>query len=168
MIDVIEPARVSGEDAELALGRVKAGRYRILTLRQPWAWLVVFAGKDVENRSWATSFRGPILIHAGKQMFRREYKTVHEYAWKRHGIEIPAQDELMFGAVIGIAELVDIVPPEAVDPKTGERRRWHLRPDELPSNKPQFGWLLRDITPVEPIYCQGAQGLQWYDVPEAA
>jgi hypothetical protein len=29
-----------------------------LSLRQPWAWAVVHAGKTIENRRWNTSFRG--------------------------------------------------------------------------------------------------------------
>ncbi len=37
-----------------------------LSLRQPWAWLVVSGHKDVENRVWRAAYRGPLLIHAGK------------------------------------------------------------------------------------------------------
>jgi ASCH domain len=38
---------------------------RLLTIRQPWAWAIIYGGKDVENRSWLTKHRGPLLIHAG-------------------------------------------------------------------------------------------------------
>lgn len=37
-----------------------------LSIRQPWAWLIVNGYKDIENRSWKTNYRGPVLIHAGK------------------------------------------------------------------------------------------------------
>jgi ASCH domain len=37
---------------------------RTLSLRQPWAWLVVNGYKDIENRSWRTNHRGPLVIHA--------------------------------------------------------------------------------------------------------
>lgn len=44
---------------------------KALTVRQPWAWAIVHAGKDVENRTW----RPPpaiigqrIIIHAGKEI----------------------------------------------------------------------------------------------------
>jgi hypothetical protein len=43
---------------------------RTLSIRQPWAWLIVNGHKPVENRDWATSFRGPVLIHAGLTMAR--------------------------------------------------------------------------------------------------
>jgi hypothetical protein len=36
----------------------------ILTVRQPWASAIIYAGKDVENRSWTTSHRGRLYIHA--------------------------------------------------------------------------------------------------------
>ncbi|MCB2188832.1 MAG: ASCH domain-containing protein [Deltaproteobacteria bacterium] len=37
---------------------------KCLSIRQPWASLIVAGMKDVENRSWATKYRGPVLIHA--------------------------------------------------------------------------------------------------------
>ena len=33
-------------------------------MRPPWAWATIYGGKDVENRSWRTAYRGPLLIHA--------------------------------------------------------------------------------------------------------
>lgn len=36
-----------------------------LTFVQPWATAVAFAGKDIENRSWRTHYRGPLAVHAG-------------------------------------------------------------------------------------------------------
>ena len=40
---------------------------KALSIRQPWAWLIADGYKDIENRSWATNFRGRIYIHAGKR-----------------------------------------------------------------------------------------------------
>lgn len=40
---------------------------KALTLWQPWAAAVIYAGKDVENRAWRTSYRGPLVIHAAKR-----------------------------------------------------------------------------------------------------
>jgi hypothetical protein len=38
---------------------------KALTIRQPWAWAIIYAGKNIENRSWNTKLRGTIAIHAG-------------------------------------------------------------------------------------------------------
>jgi hypothetical protein len=39
---------------------------KALSLRQPWAHMVVHGPKHIENRRWNTSFRGEFLIHAAK------------------------------------------------------------------------------------------------------
>jgi hypothetical protein len=40
---------------------------KVLSIRQPWAFLIVNGHKNIENRDWLTAYRGPVLIHAGKQ-----------------------------------------------------------------------------------------------------
>ena len=37
---------------------------KALTLHQPWASLIAIGAKKIETRSWATSYRGPLAIHA--------------------------------------------------------------------------------------------------------
>jgi hypothetical protein len=37
---------------------------KILSIRQPWAYLITRGSKNIENRSWPTNYRGPVLIHA--------------------------------------------------------------------------------------------------------
>jgi hypothetical protein len=41
---------------------------KCVSLHQPWAWAVLHAGKKVENRTWATRHRGPLLIHAARTL----------------------------------------------------------------------------------------------------
>jgi len=43
--------------------------YRILSLHPPWAWAIIFAGKDIENRTWTPRYDGPILIHASSKPY---------------------------------------------------------------------------------------------------
>jgi len=79
---------------------------KILTIRQPWASLIIHGGKDIENRTWATRYRGPLLIQASAARDVREFT---EARWR--GITIP--DELLYGGVIGIVDLLDCVPSHA-------------------------------------------------------
>ncbi len=37
---------------------------KILSIRQPWAWMIIHLGKDIENRNWSTKVRGRVLVHA--------------------------------------------------------------------------------------------------------
>jgi len=55
-----------------------------LSVRQPWAWAIIHAGKDIENRSWhavdrGTMRRGRIAIHAAKGLTQQEYRDAADY-----------------------------------------------------------------------------------------
>jgi hypothetical protein len=84
---------------------------KCLTVRQPWASLI-FAGKDVENRSWPTSHRGRLVIHAGANLApgdeRRRALGLARLCgevpdWLHHPLDLPR------GSVLGTVELVDVV-----------------------------------------------------------
>ena len=78
---------------------------KVLTLRQPWAWAVAHGGKDVENRTWTTRYRGPIAIHAGlaKPDKNNLASRAHRAA---HGSSVDTR--LHFGAIVAVADLVDV------------------------------------------------------------
>lgn len=79
-----------------------------LSIRQPWAWLIVNGYKTVENRDWDTNFRGEILIHSGKKIDREGMLWIRK---SFPGIELPTigQLEAMTGGYVGIAELTSVV-----------------------------------------------------------
>ena len=78
---------------------------KALSIRQPWAWLIVHGHKDVENRAWPTGFRGRFLVHAGRQLDQEGYRR----ARSRTGLVLPPADELARGGIVGEAEIVDCV-----------------------------------------------------------
>lgn len=84
---------------------------KALSIRQPWAWLILNAGKDIENRVWSTRFRGRVLVHAAKGMTWGEYNTTMCKLRRLGGkmIEIPNFDELERGGIVGSVEIVDCV-----------------------------------------------------------
>jgi hypothetical protein len=78
---------------------------KCLSIRQPWAWLVCVGAKQVENRSWNTTYRGVIAIHAGGNT-----KAVDQLI-KLTSLDTPtASDLFAFGAIIGTAEIYDARP----------------------------------------------------------
>ena len=58
---------------------------KALSIRQPWAWAIIHAGKDVENRPWGTRYRGPLLIHASKTLDQEGRAWIETVL----GIEVP-------------------------------------------------------------------------------
>lgn len=80
-----------------------------LSLRQPWAALLVHGYKSVEIRSWRTARRGRVLIHAARTPDPRRQ------AWSRVPAELNEAAGL-FGGIVGAVDLVDCVTyhnPEA-------------------------------------------------------
>jgi hypothetical protein len=75
-----------------------------LSIRQPWAWAICAGHKDVENRSWRTTYRGWFAVHAGGRA-----PTAVDIAWIRDTIGIVVPADLARGALIGVAHLVDVV-----------------------------------------------------------
>ncbi|MCP4687042.1 MAG: ASCH domain-containing protein, partial [Desulfobacterales bacterium] len=66
---------------------------KALSIRQPWAWLIANGYKDIENRSWRTSFRGEFLIHAGKKFDGAGW----DWAVAETNIALPGKKEYELG-----------------------------------------------------------------------
>jgi len=125
-----------------------------LSVRQPWAWAIVFAGKDIENRSWSCyssnrRFRGRCAIHASAGMTRYEYTEASEFM-ASVGITCPSPAELARGAIIGTVEVIDGITKRA----PAASSRWFFGP---------FGLVLRDPEPLsEPLPVSGQLGFfEW-------
>ncbi|MFZ2972274.1 MAG: ASCH domain-containing protein [Ferribacterium limneticum] len=81
-----------------------------LSIRQPWAWLILNAGKDIENRDWKTPFRGRCLIHASKSGTKHDYDEAIDFLNARHldhlGVNFPSFDQLEKGGIVGMVDIV--------------------------------------------------------------
>ena len=78
--------------------------YKCLSLQQPHAWLAIIGLKKVENRSKPSKHRGRVFIHASKVK-----KHVKPFLEEHKGLHLK-EEWLSLGAVIGHAELRDVVP----------------------------------------------------------
>lgn len=83
---------------------------KALTVKQPWADLIVTGAKDIENRTWQTKFRGRILIHAAKSIVPVEDLLAYPLpALRREIRNLSEVRNYMTGAIIGSVEVVDCV-----------------------------------------------------------
>lgn len=109
-----------------------------LSVRQPWASLLAWGEKSIEVRSWSTTSRGRILVHAsGRDMVE-------------DGITIPA------GYAIATVELVDVRPLTHADLEAACM-------DAMPDG-PHFAWVLRDAREIEPVPAEGKLHLWNLDI----
>lgn len=78
---------------------------KVISVRQPWANLIVRGVKPVENRTWATAYRGPLLIHASKNYdFEGQEWIIANFP----DVLFPGE-KYRIGRVIGQVEMVDCV-----------------------------------------------------------
>jgi len=85
---------------------------KCITIRNPWAWAIIFAGKDVENRSWPTRVRGRVAVHVSASMTRDDYRFAVEFiAGIAPQLQVPgfADMQPLLGHIIGTVEVVDSV-----------------------------------------------------------
>ncbi|MCC6538545.1 MAG: ASCH domain-containing protein [Bryobacterales bacterium] len=80
---------------------------RVLTIRHPWAWAILHAGKNIENRSWCTHHRGPLLIASASTISKSYYENEAAYLASEYRVKCPPREGLVAAAIVGMVELVD-------------------------------------------------------------
>lgn len=117
---------------------------KALSIRQPYAWLIVNGIKDVENRTWHTGYRGPVLVHAGKNYPKRDHLDDWE-TWQHFCY--PHDRDSMVGGIVGIATITGCVRESS--------SKWWIGP---------VGFTLADAQPLPALIpCKGELG--FFDVP---
>lgn len=157
-----------------------------LSIRQPWAWAILHAGKRIENREWrgGCSYRGPVLIHAS--LWPAGFKLD-----KSPAVSIPAADahheaqamlamagnagaplpdkvtlRMLYehrGGIVGRANIVGVVERGQVRIDGAENELQHA-PRPLTATERAwwvggFGLVLDDVEPLPFVACKGALGL---------
>ena len=84
---------------------------KAVSIHQPWAWAILHAAperKNIENRSWATRHRGPLLVHAALSL--KSLDAQRAAHWRTvFGVELPRREALVFGALLGTVDVIDCV-----------------------------------------------------------
>lgn len=117
-----------------------------LSVRQPWAWLIANRYKPIENRTWATKYRGPFLIHAGQAFDLDAYRRLPKLFPE---IELPSIEAFERGGIVGRAVLVDCLPPGSELRLTPQQRRWY---------QGENGFLIANAQPVAFMPLKGKLG----------
>lgn len=125
---------------------------KVLTIKQPWATLIIQGDKKFEFRSWQTKYRGELLIHAGKGIDKEAVKRLEKYLPK----------ELPIGKILGKVTLVDCIKmsPEFKEKLLKENSDIYTKS----SFQENYGWLLDNVEVFnEPIEAKGHLSLWEFD-----
>lgn len=131
-----------------------------LSIRQPWAWAIIHADKDVENRTGhAMRHLRPhlpcrVAIHASAGVTKAEWREAWAFMGVL-GIETPRPGEMQLGGIIGTALISGVVGRRDERAKAS---RWFAGPHAL---------VLDEVEPCEFVSAKGDRGLfPWRPSPE--
>lgn len=153
---------------------------KALTLHQPWASLIAIGAKRIETRSWSTSYRGPLAIHAaahvpagGLGYVPGRVNAVEilraggvlggaDMDHRRPASWMECKYRLPLGAVVATCRLVDVVPTDLNAPSEHhDRWGYYVRHDGVlflgtqefafgDFTRGRYAWLLADVKPLDP------------------
>ena len=144
---------------------------KAITMKQPWASLIVHGIKDIENRSWRTNFRGRVLIHASGSHGRKFSVDLTDAQTKAAFATIAKETmfgNMPFGAIIGSVEIVDCVinHPSIWAEKT-ENYTVSMNPkihENITGKKVVYNWVLANpVLFKKPIPAKGKLSFWEYD-----
>lgn len=126
---------------------------KVITIKQPFASLIASGEKEYEFRTWKTSYRGDILIHAGKSVDKEAMNRFSSF-----DLDYP------LGCIIAKATLTDcILINDIVKEELREKNGpvyWGITSDP---NWTGYGFKLENIQKIAPIPTNGKLGLWEYD-----
>lgn len=137
---------------------LQMSNYKAITLWEPYASLISVGAKTVETRSWLTTYRGKLLIHAAKRQLTSVQKQLL-VQWKENfGIEVALHP----GCIVAVCTLKDCVQmtPELI----AQQNELEIALGDWKVGR--YAWILENISATTPVEVRGAQGL-WSITAEA-
>ena len=125
---------------------------KVLTLKQPWATLVVEGYKEYEFRTWKTKYRGDFLVHAGLGVDREALKRF-EYL----NLYYPK------GCIIGKVTLTDCLLVDDNLKEELKRKNENVYLGAINKETSEYAFKLENVKKIEPIYVKGKLGFWEYD-----
>ncbi len=131
---------------------------KALSMMQPFAWLFAHGYLHADDRTWPTSYRGPLAIHAAKGFHQQYYDFLREHTdWP-----LPAPAAFEHGGVVAIVTLTDCLAPQ--EPLGAPMRRMNLRRAHFGAPG-HYGFVLTSPRRLGFVPFRGNRGL--FDIPDA-
>lgn len=127
-------------------------------MMQPYAWLVANGFLSIDDRTWPTSYRGALAIHASKKFHEAYYSFLTEHTnWP-----LPNPSDFEQGGVVGVARLANCIAPTL--PAGSPMPRLELRRSHFGAPG-HYGFVLEEPRTISFVPFRGNQGL--FNIPDA-
>ncbi len=137
---------------------------KAITLWEPWASLIALGAKRIETRSWPTSYRGPLAIHAAKNAEHILISWDEPFLTALSPLQNSEKTAIAFdcGKVIAVADLVacvEMTPANIAMVDEPERSFGDYQPG-------RWMWLLANVRRIDPVPATGRQRIwEWEETP---
>ena len=130
---------------------------KVLSIIEPWATLIKEKKKYIETRTWKTSYRGELYIHASKKKIKVKDKQITEL------LELIPNIEMGYGKIISRCKLVDcIYIDENFKEEISKNKQEYLCGD---FNIGRYAWILEEAVSLEkPIEAKGQLNIWNYEI----
>lgn len=129
---------------------------KVLSLIEPWATLIKERKKFIETRSWKTSYRGELYIHASsKKINKRDLHTIKL-------LELIPNVAMGYGNILCKCKLVDCVYMDQKFLDEIKTKEQEFLCGEYSIGR--YAWILEDIEPITPIPAKGHLNIWNYQV----
>lgn len=119
---------------------------KVISIKEPFATLIMKNIKHIETRSWNTSYRGELYIHASGKKLAKEY--LNDYV-----LDLISDLSMNFGNIICKGNLVDCV---LID----EKFLQEIKKNEVEYfcglyEIGRYAWIFEDVSEIKPIKAKG-------------
>lgn len=143
-------------------------KIKAISIKNPWAGLIIARIKGVENRSWVRSPQGLLAICASAKPEPKYVFDMVKDKLEKLGIPYPTELCETNGVCLGTAEHVATVWMRDGKPWTDQPSRVrNVTPDELRTwwIDDQFGWILNNQREIDPVPVKGQLLIYEIDIP---
>lgn len=124
---------------------------KALSLKQPWANMIVLKQKTIETRTWKTEYRGDLLICSSKSI---DSNMVNLILNESSSMVSKSVLEKPLGVALCVAELYDCVPMQTKHEVEAFCRIYHGA----------YSWMLRNVRRIKQFPVKGQ--LRFFDVDD--
>ena len=129
---------------------------KALTIKEPWATLIISGYKKYEFRSWKTNYRGELYIHTSLKKIPKNDERIREL------VNLLKDKDIKYGYIIAKCNLVDcIYMDEEFINKIKTENPTEYKCGEYAVGR--YAWVLKDIRKIEPIQAKGHLGIWNYN-----
>lgn len=126
---------------------------KVLSIKEPYASLIVSGVKKIETRSWKTNYRGELFIHASKTRYNKEYNDDFN--------NLILDMDMHYGEIFGKCRIVDCIymDQEFID----MIKKNYIEYISGDYKIGRYAWILEDARYITPILTNGKLNIWNYD-----